>query len=149
MQVLSKVILLFIFSFITLFANTYTWTGKWHASWHSGAFVLQLEEHGTDINGTFEPGHGRLSGKIYGNQVKASTTTESGQMRHLTLTMGESGKSFFGRNSIDEWISGVRVGELVSMGIPDWSNRVVQVDGETGVRQVPSPVFPIRFRKLS
>ena len=45
--------------------------------------------------------------------------------------------------------TGVRVGELVSRGIPDWSNRVVQVDGKTGVRQVPSPVFPIRFRKLS
>lgn len=33
--------------------------------------------------------------------------------------------------------TGVRVGELVSMGIPDWVNRTVTVDGKTGVRIVP------------
>ncbi len=33
--------------------------------------------------------------------------------------------------------TGVRVGELVSMGLPDWANRTVTVDGKTGVRVVP------------
>jgi len=33
--------------------------------------------------------------------------------------------------------SGVRVGELVSMGIPDWDTRTVLVDGKTGVRTIP------------
>ena len=33
--------------------------------------------------------------------------------------------------------TGVRVGELVSMGMPDWVNRTVTVDGKTGVRIVP------------
>ena len=33
--------------------------------------------------------------------------------------------------------TGVRVGELVSMGQPDWVNRTVTVDGKTGVRIVP------------
>ena len=32
--------------------------------------------------------------------------------------------------------TGVRVGELVSMGLPDWQRRVVRVDGKTGVRDV-------------
>lgn len=33
--------------------------------------------------------------------------------------------------------TGVRVGELVSMRLPDWGNRTVTVDGKTGVRIVP------------
>ena len=33
--------------------------------------------------------------------------------------------------------TGVRVGELISMGLPDWKNHLVRVDGKTGVRYVP------------
>ena len=33
--------------------------------------------------------------------------------------------------------TGVRVGELISMGAPDWDNRLIQVDGKTGIRYVP------------
>jgi site-specific recombinase XerD len=33
--------------------------------------------------------------------------------------------------------TGVREGELVSMGLPEWERRIVRVDGKTGVRDVP------------
>jgi site-specific recombinase XerD len=33
--------------------------------------------------------------------------------------------------------TGVRVGELVSMGMPDWDARTVVVDGKTGIRTIP------------
>jgi integrase/recombinase XerC len=33
--------------------------------------------------------------------------------------------------------TGVREGELVSMGLPQWERRIVRVDGKTGVRDVP------------
>jgi len=33
--------------------------------------------------------------------------------------------------------TGVREGELVSMGLPDWERRIVRVSGKTGVRHVP------------
>jgi len=33
--------------------------------------------------------------------------------------------------------TGVREGELVSMGLPHWERRIVRVDGKTGVRDVP------------
>jgi integrase len=33
--------------------------------------------------------------------------------------------------------TGVRVGELVSMEMPDWDTRTVVVDGKTGVRTIP------------
>jgi site-specific recombinase XerD len=32
--------------------------------------------------------------------------------------------------------TGVRVGELVSMGMPDWDTRTVVVDGKTGIRTI-------------
>jgi len=33
--------------------------------------------------------------------------------------------------------TGVRVGELISMDAPDWGNRLIRVDGKTGIRYVP------------
>ena len=33
--------------------------------------------------------------------------------------------------------TGMRVGELISMSLPDWKNKLVKVDGKTGVRFVP------------
>jgi site-specific recombinase XerD len=33
--------------------------------------------------------------------------------------------------------AGLRVGELVSMGLPDWDSKTVKVDGKTGIRTVP------------
>lgn len=33
--------------------------------------------------------------------------------------------------------TGVRVGELVSMGLPNWERRTARVEGKTGVREVP------------
>ncbi|UCH86564.1 MAG: phage integrase N-terminal SAM-like domain-containing protein, partial [Dehalococcoidia bacterium] len=33
--------------------------------------------------------------------------------------------------------TGVREGELVSMGLPQWERRIVRVDGKTGMRDVP------------
>jgi integrase len=33
--------------------------------------------------------------------------------------------------------TGVREGELVSMGLPQWERRIARVDGKTGVRDVP------------
>ena len=40
--------------------------------------------------------------------------------------------------------TGVRAGELVSMGIPDWDRRSVRVDGKTGVRDVPLGIASIQ-----
>jgi site-specific recombinase XerD len=33
--------------------------------------------------------------------------------------------------------TGVRVGELVSMGLPNWERRTARVEGKTGVREIP------------
>ena len=39
--------------------------------------------------------------------------------------------------------TGVRAGELVSIGLPDWGNRCVWVDGKTGPRLIPLGVTSI------
>ena len=43
--------------------------------------------------------------------------------------------------------TGVRAGELVSMGLPDWDRRHVRVDGKTGVRIVPMGKSSLRAIK--
>ena len=40
--------------------------------------------------------------------------------------------------------TGVRAGELVSMGLPDWEQRQVKVRGKTGVRNVPIGVTTLQ-----
>ena len=40
--------------------------------------------------------------------------------------------------------TGVRVGELISLGLPEWKHHLVSVDGKTGVRYVPLGLSSLR-----
>jgi len=55
-------VLLFILSTVLL-ASAAPWNGKWHVNWVSGVLVMHLEQHASDVNGTYEPSTGILHGK--------------------------------------------------------------------------------------
>ena len=40
--------------------------------------------------------------------------------------------------------TGIRVGELISMEVPDWHNNIIRVDGKTGIRFVPIGVSSLQ-----
>jgi len=40
--------------------------------------------------------------------------------------------------------TGVRVGELISMDVPDWRNSLIRVDGKTGIRYVPLSIHSLQ-----
>ena len=77
-------------------------------NWISGIFILQLEQHGSDINGTYEPSHGTIHGKVIDNVLTAVASNESGIENKITLTMSESGNSFFGNSQTGDWMTGIR-----------------------------------------
>lgn len=112
MPVLKKYfVVLFLFFVSALVANDIPWNGKWHASWREGYFVLDIEQHGNEVNGTFEPSHGILKGKVENNILIAKTMTENNKSNILTLTIGESKNVFFGHEKNGVWLAGIRVEE--------------------------------------
>ncbi len=105
-----KHIIIFWFILIfSAFAAETSWSGKWQVNWTAGAFILNLEQHGSDVNGTFEPSHGLLKGKIEDSVLRATTVTENGLESKLRLTISDSGESFFGNAEFGDWLTGIRV----------------------------------------
>ncbi len=112
MPVLKKYfVVLFLFFVSTLMANDTPWTGKWHVSWEEGTFVLDLEQHGNDVNGTFEPSHGKMQGKVEDNTLHAKGSTENNRSNMVSFTMGDSENTFFGNEKNGFWYAGIRVEE--------------------------------------
>lgn len=95
--------LMFIFS-----ASAASWNGKWHTFWKYGAYVMILEQHGNDVNGTYNPSHGILTGSIEGKKLHISAKDDDGAFK-LTLTMGQNGNAFFGNSAQGDWIAASRV----------------------------------------
>ena len=110
MNLLVKVFVIWLFFISMLSASEVSWTGKWQVHWSAGAFILTLDQNGSDVNGTYEPAHGTLMGKAQGNTLKASTVTERGMTNTLALTISANKKSFFGNTKYGEWVTGIRVG---------------------------------------
>jgi len=97
--------LMFIFSASAAEAS---WNGKWHCFWKYGAYVMILEQHGNDVNGTYNPSHGILTGSIEDKKLHISAKDDDGTFK-LTLTMGQNGNAFFGNSTQGDWIAASRV----------------------------------------
>ena len=109
-----KILFTFLLLLLSLSAESTSatnWTGQWHVSWRSGAFVLNLEQNGTEVLGTYEPEHGTVKGSIKAQTLHAIAKTGNGRENTLTFVMGESHNTFFGTVGKHEWMSGVRVSE--------------------------------------
>lgn len=94
--------------FASLSANEASWNGKWHVFWQEGAFVVQLEQHGNELNGTYQPNNGILKGTVKGDTFTGISI--NAQVRnHLVLTLNPEGDAFFGNMDNGDWIAGSRV----------------------------------------
>jgi len=103
-----QIIILWIILIFSASAAETSWSGKWHVFWKHGAFIMTMEQHGNDVNGSYEPTHGTLKGHIENNKLHAVAINESGQA-NLTLIMGQTGSSFFGNAKSGDWITGIKV----------------------------------------
>ncbi len=101
------IVLWFILIFSASAAET-SWSGKWHVFWKHGAIVLILEQHGNDVNGSYEPGQGTIKGTIENNRLYGVTENKDGK-KSVTITMGQNRMAFFGNNADGDWITGIRV----------------------------------------
>jgi hypothetical protein len=70
---IKHIIILWLIVIFSAFATETSWDGKWHVFWKHSAMVLTLEQHGNDVNGSYEPTHGTLKGHIENNKLHAVT----------------------------------------------------------------------------
>ena len=109
MRFMIKFITLSLLMFSLLVANNMSWEGKWQVNWLDGAFILTLDQHGSEVNGTYEPAHGKLKGKVKGTVLEAITVNDDGSENKLRLTISDSGESFFGNTKFGDWLTGIRL----------------------------------------
>lgn len=108
MQMKIKYIIVLWLMFIFLASATETsWSGKWHVFWKHGAYILTLDQHVNDVNGSYEPGHGTLKGSIEDNKLHAVLTDEDGTAK-ITFSMGQNGIAFFGNGRYGDWVAAIR-----------------------------------------
>ena len=105
---IKQIMMLWIILLFSASASEQTWDGKWHVFWKHGSIVLTMEQHGNDVNGTYQPLNGKLTGHIEDNKLHAITKNDNGTGK-LTMSMGQHGNSFFGVNKFGDWITSVRV----------------------------------------
>jgi small-conductance mechanosensitive channel len=110
MQRYARIVLLWLFFISGIFASQSPWSGKWHVFWQQGAFVVQLEQHGDEVNGTYQPNNGILKGKIEGNTLKGISINAQGK-NHFIFTLSSDLDAFFGNMESGDWVAGNRVKE--------------------------------------
>ncbi|WP_309496811.1 mechanosensitive ion channel family protein [Sulfurovum sp.] len=114
MSLFKKLMIILFLSLVStsiLSANQNPWTGKWHVYWKHGAIVLTMEQHGNDVNGSYEPNHGVIKGTIKDNGLHV-LITDNDQFEHKFLfNLGKTTNSLFGNSSYGDWVTGIKVDE--------------------------------------
>ena len=105
---IKQIIIFWLLLIFSASAAEASWDGKWHVFWKHGAFIMTMEQHGNDVNGSYESILGTLKGHIEDNKLHAVTLNENGQ-NNLTLIMGQTGSSFFGNAKTGDWMTGIKV----------------------------------------
>jgi len=86
------------------------WSGKWHVFWQEGALILQLQQHGNEVNGTYQPNDGILKGTAEGRIFKGVSINRQNTDRFI-FTLSADGDAFFGNMQSGDWVAGSRVKE--------------------------------------
>ncbi len=86
------------------------WTGEWNSFWRSGRALMLLNQEGDRVFGFYEPGNGRIEGKVEGSLLTA-TWEQSGGSGTAVFALAPDGQSFTGRYSNGEYWNGARVTE--------------------------------------
>ena len=84
------------------------WSGKWHVFWQQGAFVLELQQHGNEVNGTHQPNNGILKGTVEGKRLKGISINKQ-ITNGFEFILSHDENAFFGNMDSGDWVAGERV----------------------------------------
>lgn len=83
------------------------WTGVWDTQWRGGGAVMELQQDGDQVVGSYPGFGGEFEGRIEGNQLSGTWSDTAGEGA-LTFVMSPDQESFMGRFGTGEWWTGVR-----------------------------------------
>jgi small-conductance mechanosensitive channel len=89
-------------------AQDHPWTGHWDTFWREGAARMVLEQSGTTVTGTYEPGGGRIVAEADGRRL-AGEWREDEASGEIAFALSEDGGTFTGRFASGEYWNGARV----------------------------------------
>ena len=86
------------------------WGGRWDTYWRDGEARMLLQRQGDAVSGTYEPGRGRIEGRIE-DKVLRGSWYQDGTSGSIVFALAEDGQSFTGRFVDGEYWNGMRVPE--------------------------------------
>lgn len=82
------------------------WTGEWQLTWGNGGTLVNLQQDGNSVGGSF--GNGLIRGSVKDDQFHGQIIY-NGQSENLSATLGADGQSFAGTTESGDWLNGLRV----------------------------------------
>lgn len=83
------------------------WSGEWDTYWRGSSAVLTLEQEGGSVRGTYEPGGGRIEGRLDGRRLMGRWH-QRGNSGAFVFALSKDGQSFTGRYESGEYWNGSR-----------------------------------------
>ncbi|HKL53415.1 MAG TPA: mechanosensitive ion channel family protein, partial [Wenzhouxiangellaceae bacterium] len=83
------------------------WTGVWDTQWRGGGAVMELQQYGDRVEGTYPGFEGLIRGRVTGDQLSGTWADAAGQ-GVFTFVMSPDRQSFMGRFGTGEWWTGLR-----------------------------------------
>jgi len=84
------------------------WAGDWQTYWRDGAAILTLDQEGTRVTGTYEPGGGRVLATTDGVRL-VGTWQQRGASGNFVLALDADKGMFTGRYESGEYWNGERM----------------------------------------
>lgn len=102
-----------LFANLTVAQDTDGWSGRWDTYWRDGEARMLLQQNGDAVSGTYEPGEGRIEGRIEG-QVLRGSWFQDGTSGAIVFALSGDGQSFTGRFVDGEYWNGMRASDTAS-----------------------------------
>lgn len=88
-------------------AQTSDWTGEWETFWRGGSAVLTLRQSEGRVVGDYEPGGGRIEGRVKGKTLQGRWS-QRGNSGKFVFALSAGGETFTGRYESGEYWNGRR-----------------------------------------
>lgn len=89
------------------------WSGVWDTQWRGGGAVMELQQTGSEVHGTYPGFEGVIKGRIRGKQLTGTWADAAGE-GVFTFVMAPDRDTFMGRFGTGEWWTGVRTAGDIS-----------------------------------
>lgn len=85
------------------------WSGNWRTFWRDGQALLTLQQDGTEVQGDYRPGAGRVTATLTAEGKLDGRWFEEDRAGTFTFALAPDGKTFAGRFGNGEFWNGVRL----------------------------------------